>query len=586
MSWRKHLVAVPQGAKLQAAINRLTKDLDNNAVTAVGSKFSSYLPEIYAGQPNRLERYQQYDCMDRDPEVNAAIDTIADFSTLTEEHNPTPFQITYRGTPTETETDILKTALQKWCILNSFKQRMWRIFRSTLVYGDQFFIRDPETFKWYWANHEKIESIIVNEAKGKEPSVYNMRDIDLNLQSMAATLPSRNPARGLTGWAGGGLAGTAKSPGPVTPPSPPITGGSPSSMQSTIGVDAEHVIHLSLSEGLDANWPFGNSLLEAVFKPFKQKELLEDAIIIYRVQRAPERRVFYIDVGNAPTHKAMEFVNRIKNEIHQRRIPSQTGGGANIMDAGYNPLSMLEDFFFPQTAEGRGSRVETLPGGDNLGEIDDLKYFNNKLLRGLRVPPSYLPFGPDDTTSVSYTDGRVGTAYMQEFRFAKFCRRLQTLLSPVFDQEFKLFLRHRGIQIDPGLFELEFNEPENFSKYRQLEIDAAQINTFQPLAEVKFFSKRFLMKRFLNMTPDEIAENERLWREENPNRSKSLGSSNVGSAGGGEAPGLNAVGIRPESEGAGDEGFGDELNMDTEGSEGTESPISGAEAAPDEGTEL
>jgi hypothetical protein len=135
-------------------------------------------------------------------------------------------------------------------------------------------------------------------------------------------------------------------------------------MQSTISVDAEHVIHLSLSEGLDANWPFGNSLLEAVFKPFKQKELLEDAIIIYRVQRAPERRVFYIDVGNAPTHKAMEFVNRIKNEIHQRRIPSQTGGGANIMDAGYNPLSMLEDFFFPQTCITLDTKIKLLDGRD------------------------------------------------------------------------------------------------------------------------------------------------------------------------------------------------------------------------------
>ena len=118
---------------------------------------------------------------------------------------------------------------------------------------------------------------------------------------------------------------------------------------------------MSLTEGMDHNWPFGISILEPIFKVFKQKELLEDAIIIYRVQRAPERRVFYVDVGNMPAHKAMQFVERVKTEIHQRRIPSKTGGGANVIDSSYNPLSINEDYFFPQTAEGRGSKVETLP---------------------------------------------------------------------------------------------------------------------------------------------------------------------------------------------------------------------------------
>ena len=85
--------------------------------------------------------------------------------------------------------------------------------------------------------------------------------------------------------------------------------------QREVAIDAEHIVHLSLSEGLDNNFPFGNSLLESIFKVYKQKELLEDAIIIYRTQRAPERRVFYIDVGNM-SHLAMQFVERVKTEIH------------------------------------------------------------------------------------------------------------------------------------------------------------------------------------------------------------------------------------------------------------------------------
>ena len=175
-----------------------------------------------------------------------------------------------------------------------------------------------------------------------------------------------------------------------------ITSASTMRRINEMAIDAKHVVHLSLTEGLDRYWPFGQSVLENIFKVYKQKELLEDAVLIYRVQRAPERRIFYIDVGNMPTHMAMAYVDRVKNEIHQRRIPSQSGGGNNVIDSAYNPLSINEDYFFPVTADGRGSDVTLLQGGQNLGEIDDLKYFNNRLARGLRVPSSYLPTGPDD----------------------------------------------------------------------------------------------------------------------------------------------------------------------------------------------
>jgi len=996
MSWKRHVQAVPQGAKLKAAIERLHTNLDSQATSGSANKFASYLPEVYAGQPNRVERYGQFENMDRDPEVAGSLDTVADFGTQSEEQEDTMFKFILRGEPTDAEVDILNAALLKWTKLNRFKERLWRIFRSTTMYGDQFFVRDPETFEWHWVNHEKVESIIANEADGKKPDQYIIKDMDLNIQTLVATLPTKNPNRGFSGWAG-----TSRNAGPVAG----VNGiGAASGTnrfevgQTSSVVDAEHVIHLSMTEGLDANWPFGNSILESVFKPFKQKELLEDSIIIYRVQRAPERRVFYIDVGNAPPHKAMEFVNRIKNEIHQRRIPTQSGGGTSMMDAAYNPLclaldttvplldgrtltindlieeyktgkenwtyscdpitgkvvpgnitwagvtrkntqviklhlddgssvtltpdhkvpvlgkgfveaqyltendslisyktkeqslvsstsdrtytqvydhsineykythrvvgeffkdkqkhqeftyleenlnsvknvvhhkdfnrynndprnlqwmnkddhfkfhsetnywnnaspeaienskekiantlklkwkdaafreenvknilsaqkkavwlrnndpktqasykenasksrklfmknnpdfltdvlmpnlstwqenypnqlkeytfeqlqavydlananefklkymltdtvnhnkllteikkvnppkdgqhfkiktdaitqqviyntirhfgyknwmdfkrkkeefnhrvvkiewldekqdtgtitidgnerwhnhhtfpvnnsifvknSIIEDYFFPQTADGKGSKVDTLPGGDNLGEIDDLKYFNNKLLRGLRVPSSYLPYGPEDG-SQSYNDGRVGTAYMQEFRFGKYVKRLQNLLNPTFDREFKIFLRHRGISIDAGMFEVELHEPQNFSKYRQMEIDAAQISVWQPLSEVPYLAKRFVMERYLNMTEAEIIENERMWQEENPDLVREMGGE-VGAAPGG---GLGDVGITPE-EGGGDDFDAGEIGDGAEGAEGDEgidSPISGTDDDAPEG---
>jgi hypothetical protein len=246
---------------------------------------------------------------------------------------------------------------------------------------------------------------------------------------------------------------------------------------------------------------------------------LEDAIIIYRVQRAPERRVFYVDVGNMPSHLAMQFVERVKTEIHQRRIPSSTGGGTNVIDSAYNPLSINEDFFFPQTAEGRGSKVETLPGGTNLGEIDDLKYFTNKLLRGLRIPSSYLPTGPDDSNA-QYTDGRVGTAYIQELRFNNYCERLQNLVADEFNNDFKKYLLEKGVNIDVGMFDIKFQTPQNFASYRQAELDNNRIQTFSQVAALPYISNRYALMRFLGMSADELAENERLWREENDEKFK------------------------------------------------------------------
>jgi hypothetical protein len=231
---------------------------------------------------------------------------------------------------------------------------------------------------------------------------------------------------------------------------------------------------------------------------------------------------------------AMAFVDRVKNEIHQRRIPSNTGGGQHIMDSSYNPLSINEDYFFPQTADGRGSSVETLPGGSNLGEIDDLKYFNNKMCRGLRVPSSYLPTGPDDSDR-PMNDGRVGTALIQEYRFNQYCERLQRLIITKLDDEFKMFMRWRGFNIDSGLFSIAFNPPQNFASYREAELDTTRVSTFQALEQVPYMSKRFLLKRYLGLTEDEVRENEELWREE---RSKPEAPAPQGSD-------LRSVGVTP-----------------------------------------
>ena len=572
-SWKKYFSAVPTQARMQQRMEQWNSDGD--AKPGSSAKYNSYLPEVYSGAPNRIERYVQYEQMDLDSEISRALDTISDFSTQSFDKDDEPFDLAYKGKLSETEIKLLTETLQQWCSLNKWRQRLWRMFRNVIKYGDQIYVRDPETFRLIWIDPTKVEKIIVNEDKGKSVEQYVIRDIDFNLNTLVGTnmlvhdqysFPggyprSGNPAAG----AGTVNYGQSNSPGSRTSRF--------DNLPNDTAVDATHVVHLSLSEGMDNQWPFGTSILESIYKVYKQKDLLEDCILIYRIVRAPERRVFYIDVGSLSGPRAMQYVERIKNEIYQRRIPNRTGGGTSVIDAAYNPISINEDFFLATNAEGKGTRIENLAAGENLGQIDDLKYFNNKMIRGLGVPSSYLPTGPDDGTA-AYTDGKTGTAFVQEYRFTKYCERLQNLMSPILDKEFKLFLKHRGIEIQSNLFELQFFAPESFGEYRRMSMDAEQINLFSTLMgteATKYVSKRFALERYLGWTQDDITRNEQMWREENAEKVKTK----TGTPATGEAPGMNAIGMRQDSNAPAPEGSEPEAGEGEPSPEGTETPPEG-----------
>jgi hypothetical protein len=559
MSWRKHF-QIPQTANELARVKGNT-----SAHNGTSTKFNSWLKDVYTGTPNRIDRYNQYEIMDSDSEVNGALDTISEFCTQFDYESNLPFSIEHFQDPTDAEVKVLTASLRQWCMINDWNKRIWRMVRNGLKYGDQFFIRDPETYELYYVSAADVSKLIINESKGKEVEQYIIKNLSLNITDKVASEPLITDQNfGPTQFAKTAFTQFA---------SP--TASNAASNQVEIAVNASHVVHLSLSEGMDINYPFGTSILEAVYKVFQQKSLLEDSIIIYRVQRAPERRVFYIDVGNMPANMAMSFVERVKNEIHQRRIPSKTGGGTSMMDASYNPLSMLEDYFFAQTAEGRGSKVEVLPGGDNLGQIDDLKYFTNKLMRALRIPSSYMPTGPDDGTAV-FNDGRVGTAFIQEYRFNKYCQRLQNLMIGPLDKEFKMFLKKKGVELDSSTFKLQFLPPQSFSEYREIEVNNARAAVFSQLAEVPYIARRFALKKYLGLTDEEIVENETMWQEENPEGAVSTPADDAALAGGD----LNTLGIQRPTED--DMGQLDTLATEPQatGTEQAPSPLGGTAPAP------
>lgn len=586
MSWKKHFQSSSTRDRQKIAARFADDPMTAASPNSFSNRFTSWLPEVYSGQPNRIERYSQYDNMDLDTEINMALDTIADSMSEPDGDTKLPFTINWSEDASEIDVNVLEQALKQWVRINEFDKRVWRLVRSVLKYGDQFFIRDPDSYKLFWVSPDKIDSVVVDESKGKKPEQYIIRDLDANLQTLVATGNQKKPSdqRGYSsgplasGQQGGAINTAGRTPGARFNPG---VGGAQTGAGAGLAyyVDSDNVVHMSLSEGMDNVWPFGVSILENVFKVFKQMELIEDAVIIYRVQRAPERRVFYVDTGKLPNHRAMAYLERIKNEIQQKRIPSRTGGQNNIIDATYNPMSMLEDYFFAQSADGKGSRVETLPGGDQLGQIDDMKYFHHKIRTGLRVPRSYMP-DFDDGGGAIFNDGRVGTAYIEELRFTKYCVRLQNMISPHLDREFKLFCKNRGINIHASLFELVFNEPQNFSKYRQTEVDGAVLTVYSQVADIPHISKRMGLLKYAGWTPDEVLNNEKWWAEENAAKVAAAQGGEIISSGDEETTfgdaGATAAGI-----GGGPVGEeGEEFNPDADNEEdieGTQSPISGDE---------
>ena len=203
MSWKKHFT-VYKGVE-QTQTRSSTQDSTN--------KFQSWLPEVYTGQLNRVDRYAQYDQMDMDSEVNAALDTIAEFCTQSDDEVGNPFKIVYKDTPSETESKILETTLRQWCNLNDWDKRMFKTFRNTIKYGDQPFIRDPETWVMHYVNPQHVSKVVVNEHEGKKPEQYVIKDININLQNLSVATKTNtdfaaNPATGMGGTGGGGAGGS------------------------------------------------------------------------------------------------------------------------------------------------------------------------------------------------------------------------------------------------------------------------------------------------------------------------------------------------------------------------------------------
>ena len=264
---------------------------------------------------------------------------------------------------------------------------------------------------------------------------------------------------------------------------------------------------------LDSNTGMMLSYLHKAIKPVNQLKMIEDALVIYRVSRAPERRIFYIDVGNLPKHKAEQYVNDIMNKFRNKIVYDASTG--EIRDNRQH-LSMMEDFWMPRREGGKGTEITTLQGGQNLSNIEDIQYFQTKLYQSLNVPIGRLQ------PNTGFSLGRSTEITRDEIKFNKFIKRLRKKFSTIFADALRVQLIMKGI-IRPDEWDLmkqdirfDFQEDNHFAELRDNELLNQRIDTLQKMEQYigRFYSIDYVRRHILMQSENDIKDIDKQMKDE------------------------------------------------------------------------
>jgi hypothetical protein len=245
--------------------------------------------------------------------------------------------------------------------------------------------------------------------------------------------------------------------------------------------------------------------LQKALKPINQLSMMEDSLVIYRISRAPERRIFYIDVGNLPKGKAEEYLNNTMNRYRNKIVYDPTDG--SIKDEKVH-RNVMEDFWLPRREGGRGTEISTLPGGQNLGEIEDIQYFQQKLYRALNIPMSRL------TEADAFSIGRSSEITRDELKFQKFINRVRNKFSTMFYEALKRQLILKKIIVPSDWKEMreglniEYSRDNYYAELKDSEILKDRIETVQMMDEYigLFWSKAWVRRNVLKLTDEDIKQ--------------------------------------------------------------------------------
>lgn len=499
-------IKVVQNGSISFGKNKST--LDNSSSRAYYKpdvKNVNMINSVYRGKTDRFEKYKTYDWMDRDSDVSRALDLISEHCTE-QDIEERFFKLKWRND--EASASISRHVIQsldQWSARNYFVQRLNKIVRNIIKYGDWFLFRDPNTFHLYNVHPKNVLGALIDQSSG-DIIGWVIKDFRPDIQTMEIDLKDNKEYNNFL---------------------KNFNNGSALGVNSKV-VPAIHILHLSMSEGkfdsisldqlsndkFNQIYPFGESWLEQIYKTFKQRELIEDASIIARVQRAPTRNVWYIDVGLNRNDRSSWIVENFKNELNEKRVPQFLGNNTNSksVDSVYNPISQLEDYFIPISANNRGSKVEKLEGTP-WTDLPELDYLKKKMMSALRIPYAWM-LGSQEG-GPTFSNARSGVAYQEEIEFSRFCTKIQNKIILIFDREFKLYCKWRDISFNASDFVLHFLPPDNYEESKRTAMLAEAAPIYANMKDIPGISTRFLLKNVFNFTEEQIFENERMFKEEN-----------------------------------------------------------------------
>jgi hypothetical protein len=472
---------VRQEVPEQSSFALPTQALDDGAVTITqNAHFGTYV-DLEGSVRNELELITRYREMSNHPECDMAIDEIVNESISHDDD----------GKIVDIVMDDLK---QPETIKKKIKEEFENILKML-----NFSNLASDIFRRWYIDGRIYYHIIVNENNPKE-GIKELRYIDpRKIRKVREIHKTKDPKTG---------ADIIKSTAEyyVYNDKGTTTQTYTSNVNAGLRISPDSVINVN-SGLMDAKNTFVISYLHKAIKPLNQLRMIEDAVVIYRISRAPERRVFYIDVGNLPKGKAEQYLRDVMIKYRNKMVyDAQTG---ELRDDRKH-LSMLEDFWLPRREGGKGTEITTLPAGQNLGQMDDVQYFQKKLLQSMNVPYSRLE--PQGGGLVGI--GRTTEVTRDELKFNRFIEKLRNKFSQIFDHALTTQLVLKGICTKEEWEEFkdnvyfEYKKDNNFAELRDADILA---NRIQLLTQIdpfvgRYFSQEFVKRKVLRLTDEEIKD--------------------------------------------------------------------------------
>ena len=460
-----------------------TTALDDGAVTITQNAYYGTYVDLEGSVRNELELITRYREMANHPELESAIDEIVNEAITHEED----------GSVVDINLDNLKqpeTIKKK--IIDEFNNIQKMLNFNNLA---------DDLFKRWYIDGRIYFQVVVNEKNPKE-GIQELRYIDpRKIRKVREVNKERDPKTGAMIIKSMAEYYVYNDRGTTTQT---FTAGT----NQGIRIAPDSVINVN-SGLMDAKNTFVISYLHKAIKALNQLRMIEDAVVIYRISRAPERRVFYIDVGNLPKGKAEQYLRDIMVRYKNKMVYDANTG--ELRDDRKH-LSMLEDFWLPRREGGKGTEITTLPAGQNLGQIEDVEYFKKKLLQSLNVPYSRLDQQSGGGGFAAL--GRSTEITRDELKFAKFVIRLRNKFSQIFDNALKTQLALKGICTEEEWEEFrediyyDYRKDNNFTELREAELWRERLTSLGMVDPYigKYFSQTWAKKTILRMSDEEIKE--------------------------------------------------------------------------------